>query len=142
MMRRVFYAIRWASWVIIPAIVIITGSLGCSEKEKGAGPPVYNKFQGFVSLNVVDIEGRPFPGIPVILEICNSIDPMVMPLDTVYTNEYGVAFLDAEVKSYRNADAGRIVIEIDGTEEAIDRYFVNGEQFYLIYRIFRSSVPR
>ncbi|NMC42946.1 MAG: hypothetical protein GYA46_03430 [candidate division Zixibacteria bacterium] len=126
--------------VCIATITVLLSVWGCSDKDKSMwrDVPNVNTFRGWVSLSVVDIQGRPFPGIPVVMKVQNSVDPGQVLFDTVYTNEYGVAFLDLKVTSLRSADAGHIVIDIDGAPEAISRYFIDGEQFYLIYRIFRD----
>ena len=67
---------------------------------------------------------------------------MTVPYDTAYTNAYGVAFLDERVMSFRNSTTGWLTIEIDGEADALEKRFINGEQFYLIYRIYRSSAGK
>ena len=121
-------------------IFILACANGCSDKDKpvDSWPPKVNTIVGYVSLNVVDIEGKPFPNVPVELTIHNGIDPGPWSLDTVYTNEFGVAFLDQKVFCLRNSISGRLTIDIDGEADAIEKQFINGEHFYMIYRIFRN----
>ena len=121
-------------------IFIFAFANGCSDEDKlvDSSLPKMNTFVGYISLNVVDSEGRPFPGIPVVMELHNTDDPTTVPYDTVYTNAYGVAFLDKRVFCRRRTSTGWLTINIDGEANALERQFINGEQFYLVYRILRN----
>ena len=107
--------------------------IGCTDKStEPPGPPT--RFIGSLTLVVltdVDSVPRGVPDIPVIVKEAHQIDPGPVTYDTVFTNQYGIAFFRTTVRCWTYETSGKLKINIGGFE-AKTVYFKDGEEIDII----------
>ena len=118
--------------VLMAFLMVIAG---CTDKS--AEPePIPSRFFGSLTLVVLtETDSLPHgvPDIPVILGIAHQVDPGPFTYDTVFTNEYGVAFFKQLVECGTYDNAGKLRINIVGIETRTV-YFKNGEEIDIIVK--------
>jgi len=108
---------------------------GCTDKSTEP-EPIPSRFFGSLTLVVLtETDSLPHgvPDIPVIVTEAHEVDPGPYTYDTVFTNQYGIAFFKFEVMCWTYHGIGKLKINIVGIETRTV-YFKNGEEIDVIVK--------
>ncbi len=114
--------------VLLPVFVLILVIGGCGS-DSPTTSDVPNAFKGKLSLVVLTVNGGNPTGVdsvPVIVTVMDQVDPGPYSLDTVYTNQCGVAYFIKPVGCTTFDTRGKLVVTV-GDADPFDVYFGDGE---------------
>jgi hypothetical protein len=117
-------------------IIAISAIVGSCTNHSPTKPPVPTLFVGSLSLVVLtELEGEPvgLQGVSVLVGEAHQVDPGPYTYDTVFTNQYGVAFFEKVVRCGTYEASGKLTIKI-GDSEPFAVLFKNDEDIDIIIR--------
>ena len=114
--------------ISLPIMVLMLMVGGCGN-DTSTRSDIPNAFKGSLSLVVLtesDSSPTGVEGVPVVVTVGNQVDPGPYTWDTVYTNEYGVAYFMKTVGCASFDSHGKLVIAV-GNVEPFTVFFADGE---------------